>query len=169
MEAHVSPTTVYNKFGNREGLVYEVIKELVSVTLESNRALIRSDLPFPRKLTGIISNKLNMVETVNREIIGKLVSQDKNIAPFINEIYELEIKPLWKEMIADGKKQGYIDPNLDDEAVVVYLDVLQAGFKARPEILQDFKENMGFIEQLTRLMFYGLLQKEVDLFGKEIK
>ena len=166
-EARVSPTTIYNNFSNRETLVYEVIKNLVRANLERNSALIRSDLPFPQKLIGIISGKLDMAEGVNNEIIAKLISQDNKIVPFIDEIYQQEIKPLWKEMVADGKKQGYVDPNLDDEALLVYLDVLQAGFRARPELLQGFKENMGFIEQLTRLMFYGFLKKEIDLFRKE--
>lgn len=168
-EARVSPATIYNKFGNRETLVYEVIKDLVRANLEHSRALIRSDLPFSQKLTGIISGKLDMAETVNNEIIEKLISQDETIAPFIDEIYQQEIKPLWKEMVADGKKQGYIDPALDDEALLVYLDVLQAGLRARPELLQGFKEDMGFIQQLTHLMYYGFLKKEIDLFGKEGK
>jgi AcrR family transcriptional regulator len=166
-EAYVSPTTIYNYFGNRETLVYEVIKELVSVNLERNRALIRSELTFPQKLIGIISGKLELADKVNSEIIGKLVSQDKKTAPFIDSIFEQEIKPLWKEMVADGKKQGYIDSSLEDEALLVYLDVLQSGFRARPELLQGFQKNMGFIEQLSRLMFYGFLKKDVDLFRKE--
>ena len=166
-EARVSPATIYNNFGNRETLVYEVIKELVRTNLERNRTLIRSCLPFPQKLTGIISGKLDMAGKVNNEIIKKLITQDKTIAPFIDEIYQQEIKPLWQEMVADGKKQGYIDPALDDEALLVYLDVMQAGFKTRPELFQNFKENMAFIKQLTRLMYYGFLKKEIDLFGKE--
>lgn len=166
-EAHVSPATIYNKFGNRETLVYEIIKELVRANLEHNRAIVHSNLPFPQKLVSIISGKLDVAEKVNDEIIEKLISQDKTIAPFIDEIYRQEIKPLWQEMLADGKKQGYIDPTLADEVLLIYLDVLQAGFKARPELLQSFRENMGFIEQLTRLMYYGFLKKEIDLFGKK--
>jgi hypothetical protein len=70
-------------------------------------------------------------------------------------------------MLADGKKQGYINPALDDEVLIVYLDVLKAGFSARPEVLKDFRENMGLIEQLTRLVFYGFLKKDINLFPKE--
>ena len=72
-------------------------------------------------------------------------------------------------MVDDGKKQGYIDPVLDDEAFFAYLDVLQAGFRAKPEVLQGFQNNMDFIQQLTRLMFYGFLKKEINLFQKEGK
>jgi AcrR family transcriptional regulator len=168
-EAHVSPTTIYNYFSNRDTLVYEVVKELVRGNIERARALILSDLPFPQKLTGIISGKLDLAENVDKEIVEKMLLQDEEISPFIDVIMEREIKPLWKQIMADGKKQGYIDPALDDEALYIYLDVLQAGFRAKPEILQDFQENMDFIEQLTRLMFYGFLKKEFDLFRKEEK
>jgi AcrR family transcriptional regulator len=168
-EAGVSPTTIYNNFGNRETLVYEVIKDMVNTNLESNRTLIHSKLPFPQKLIGIISSKMDMAGAVNGEIIEKLISQDKRIAPFIDKLFETEIKPLWKKIVEDGKKQGYIEPALDDEALFVYLDVLQAGFRARPELLHGFKENTGFMEQLTRLMFYGFLKKDIDLFRKEGK
>jgi AcrR family transcriptional regulator len=166
-EAGVSPTTIYNNFGNRETLVYEVIRELVNTNLERNRALVHSKLPFPEKLIGIISSKVDMTEAVDEEIIEKLISQDKRIAPFIDKLFEEEIKPLWKRVLADGKKQGYIEPALDDEALLVYLDALQAGFRARPELLRGFKENIGLVEQLTRLMFYGFLKKDIDLFRKE--
>jgi AcrR family transcriptional regulator len=166
-EAHVSPTTIYNYFGNRETLVFEVIKELVRTNIERSRALIDSELPFPKKLIGIISGKLELADKVNNEIIEKMLSQDKTVAPFIDHIFKKEIKPLWKEMVADGKKQGYIDPSLDDEALLIYLDVLQLGFRARPELFQGFQNNMAFIEQLTRLMFYGFLKKEINLFRKE--
>jgi TetR/AcrR family transcriptional regulator, cholesterol catabolism regulator len=166
-EAGVSPTTIYNNFGDRETLLYEVVKQLASQNLERNRAIIRSALPFPQKLIGVISGKMDMAEKVNGELIEKLIIQDKRIAPFIDELYEREIKPLWQEIMADGKKQGYIDPSLEDKSLLAYLDIIQAGIKARPEFFKNFAENMHLIEQLTRLMFYGFLKIDIDFFHKE--
>lgn len=166
-KAHVSPTTIYNNFGTRENLVNEVIKSLMYSNLERNLALIHSKLPFPQKLMEIISGKLDMAGGVSSEIIQKLVSQDETIAPFVDQLYEEQIKPLWKEMVAEGKKEGYIDPGLDIEALLMYLDVIQAGFKARPELLKGLRKNVSLIEQLTHLMYFGLLKKEIDLFGKK--
>jgi AcrR family transcriptional regulator len=166
-KAHVSPTTIYNNFSTRENLINEVLKNLILTNLDRNRALIYSNLPFPQKLDGIISGKLDMTGEVSNEIIQKLVSQDETIAPFIDRLYQEQIKPLWKEMVKEGKNEGYIDPGLDDEALLIYLDVIQAGFKARPELLKGFKKNAKLIEQLTRLMYYGFLKKEIDLFGKK--
>jgi AcrR family transcriptional regulator len=170
MEAGVSPTTIYNYFGNRENLVYEVIQDLAQAVLEHNRTLVYSDLPFPQKLTGILTKKMDLARVVSGELIEKLISQDKRIAPFVDRLFQEEIKPLWLKIVADGKKEGYIDPDLDNEALLTYLDILQAGMRTKPELLRGWQEdNMGFVLQMTRLMFYGFLKKELDVFKKEEK
>jgi AcrR family transcriptional regulator len=168
-EAGVSPTTIYNNFGDRETLIFEIIKEMVSTNLERNRALVNSDLPFPQKLISIMSGKMELAEKVDREIIEKLLAQEKKVGTYVDKIYEQQIRPLWKAMMAEGKKQGYVDPALDDEALLVFLDIIQAGLKVKADIFKDFADNMQLIEQLTRLMFYGFLKKDIDLFRKEEK
>jgi AcrR family transcriptional regulator len=168
-EAGVSPTTIYNNFGDRETLVFEVVKELSRVIIEHNRAIVKSGIPFPQKLTAIISGKMAVTEKVDTEIIEKMLSQDKKTASFIDEIYNNDIKPLWTEMIEDGKKQGYIDPSLDITAFTIYLDIMKEGLKNKMGLFKDIKENTIIIEQLTRLMFYGFLKKDIDLFQKEEK
>ena len=166
-EAGVSPTTIYNQFGTRETLVAEVAKALLGEILKMGRSFIKSDLPFPRKLTEIIAGKLDITSQVHGEILTKMVSQDKTMTAFVAETYRTEIQPLWREMLADGKRQGYIDPALDDEALIAYFDIIRAGYSARPELLENLNQNMGLLEQLTRIMCYGFLKKEIDLFNKE--
>ncbi len=166
-EAGVSPTTIYNNFGDRETLLYEIIKDITNKNLERNRAVIHSNLPFPQKILSIISSKKAVADEVGGEMIEKLVNQDKRMAPFVDEIYEMEIKPLWQVILAEGKQQGYIDPSLDDKSLIAFLDIIKAGIKAKPEIIQGFSEDYTLIEQLTRMMFYGFMKKEIDLFPKE--
>jgi TetR/AcrR family transcriptional regulator, cholesterol catabolism regulator len=168
-EARISPTTIYNNFGNRENLVCEVIKELVNSYLEAVRTLIHSELSFPRKLIGVISAKMDIVGSANSEILDKLISQDEKITPFIDGLMETELRPLWKTLLAEGKAQGYVDPTINDEALYIYMKVFAAGFRARPEAFGGYRENIDFIAQLTHLLFYGFLIKDIDLFRKEQK
>jgi len=168
-EAHVSPTTIYNYFGTREKLVYEVIKTLLTENLERNRQIVRSNIPFPEKLIGIISGKLDMVSKVNGEILNKLITQDKTIAPFMDEIYENEIKPLLREIISDGKKQGFVDASLDDEVLLVYFDLLRAGYSVKKDALQKFVNNLPLLQQFSHIIYYGFLKKDIDFFRKEDK
>ena len=168
-EAHVSPTTIYNYFGTREKLVYEVIKTLLTENLERNRQIVRSNIPFPEKLIGIISGKLDMVSKVNGEILNKLITQDKTIAPFMDEIYENEIKPLLREIISDGKKQGFVDASLDDEVLLVYFNLLRAGYNVKKDALQKFVNNLPLLQQFSHIIYYGFLKKDIDFFRKEDK
>jgi AcrR family transcriptional regulator len=165
-EAHVSPTTIYNYFGTRENLLYEVIKILVQENMESRRKLIHSNISFPEKLIGLTNVKLNLATNVNNEILDTLVTQDKSIAPFIDEIYQSEIRPLWQEIIAEGKIQGYVDASLDDETLLVYMDILKAG-SVNIEQLKNWSDNMRLIQQLSHIIFYGFMKKEVDFFRKD--
>lgn len=165
--AHVSPTTVYNQFGNRDALVIEVSKSLIYAILENARTFLRSDLPFPAKLTGMISGKLELAANFNSEVVTRLITQDAKIAPFLEQIYATEVNGLWLEMLEDGKRQGYIEESLSPEAFLAYMDVMRIGFSAKSDLFKDWQNRMDLIEELTRLFFYGFLKKDVDLFGKK--
>lgn len=162
--AQVSPTTIYNYFGTRENLIYDVIKKLVKESMESSRKLVHSDVSFPEKLIGLTTIKLNLVNKANGEIMDKIVTEDESIAHLMDEIYDSEIRPLWLEIVAEGKRQGYIDAKLDDEALLVYLDILRAG-AVKKDFLKDWAGNMALIQQLSHIIFYGFMKKEVDFFG----
>lgn len=165
--ARVSPTTIYNQFGTREALVIEAAKSLIVDIVAYSREVLRSDLPFAQKITGVISGKIDMVSRAKDEVVTKIMSQDKSIAPFIEELFRAEVKPLWSEMLADGKRQGYIDPSVDDEVFLIYMDIIRAGFAARPDLMRDWKKNMDTIEKLASFISYGFLKKDIDLFGKK--
>jgi AcrR family transcriptional regulator len=164
-QAKVSPTTIYNNFSTRENLVYEVIKVLMKDNIERNRNIIYSNIPFPQKIMGIMSGKLDLTAKLNSEILDKIISQDESISPLIDDVYENEIRPLWKRMLSDGKKEGYIDASLSEEALTTYLEVLMAGFRAKQDVLFGFTDKIEMVKQLTSIMFYGFLKKEIDLFN----
>jgi AcrR family transcriptional regulator len=165
--ARVSPTTIYNQFGSREELVVAVAKSLVMNIGTMAFQVMKSDLPFDQKLVGVISGKIALRSAASDEVIAKLVSQDKNIAPFIEEMYRHVALPLWRDLLAEGKKEGFIDPALNEEVFLEYLDIIRIGFSAKQELLVGWKDNLGKLQQLTNIIFYGFLKKDIDLFSKK--
>jgi AcrR family transcriptional regulator len=165
-KAQVSPTTVYNNFGTRENLVYEVIKVLFRDNIERNRSLIYSNMPFPQKIASVINGKIDLTSRLHSEIIDKMISQDESVAPLFDEIFKTEILPLWGKILDDGKKEGYIDESLESEALIIYLDVLTSGFRVKKEFLAGFNDKIELIKQLTHIMFHGFLKKDIDLFNE---
>ncbi|AKG52993.1 transcriptional regulatorTetR family [Dehalogenimonas sp. WBC-2] len=162
--ACVSPTTVYNQFGTRDTLVIEAAKNLIRDIVERVRVILHSDMTFDDKMRAVISNKLEISSKVNDEVVYKVISQDKNIAPYLEKIYTSEVRQLWMEMLEQGKKQGFIDTSLDQEAFITYMNIIRAGFASQAGLFEHWKDNIEMIEKLTQLMFFGFLKKDIDLF-----
>jgi AcrR family transcriptional regulator len=164
-QAKVSPTTIYNNFGTRENLIYESIKELMKDNIERNRNIINSDIPFPNKIAGVMSSKMDLTANLNSEILEKIIRQDESISPLIGNVYENEIRPLWIKMMSDGKKEGYIDESLNEKVLLIYLDTIKAGLSINKDLWNDFTNKIEIMKQMTSIMFYGFLKKKIDLFN----
>jgi len=157
-EAGVSPTTIYNLFRNRENLVCEVSRHLVQDLLAGSRRVIYSDLPFPQKVSALFSFKVDLA-SANSALLSKILRQSKAI---LDENELSVIRPLYLEFVEAGKKQGFIDPSLSSQTLLDYFDILREGIAAKPDIAYRLKDAL-FINELTRLILYGLLNKDVDL------
>jgi len=164
--ACVSPTTIYNQFGTRDALVVEAAKSLLQDIGAMAEKVMTSDLPFDQKLIGIVTGKIALSSAASNEVMAKLVSQDKNIAPFIEKMFREVAWPMWRDFLAEGKSQGFIDPGLDVEIFLTYLDIFRAGMSAHKELIVGWRQNPEKLEKLTNISFYGFLKKEIDLFGK---
>ena len=163
--AGVSPTTIYHYFGTRDVLVEEIARRLVMAIIERSREFLSSSLPFPQKLQAVISGKIALTSQANDEIVNKMVSQDPEMAKFVEEVYRKELVPIWNNFLSDGKESGYIDPDLDADVFMTYLDILRAGFGAKADLLREWRDNLPLLEKMTRLVFYGFMKRDVDLFG----
>ena len=160
-EAGVSQTTVYNNFKTRDGLVEEVIKYMLRETLDKQWKIVRSDLPIPVKIQSIISTKTAAMQDIYTDVIDKL-ARDSSTRKYLDAIYETEMKPMMNAVIDDGKRQGYIHPDLPNEAVMIYLDMIKDGGLANTSRLQAIMADNRLLTGLTRLIYYGLFQKEFD-------
>ncbi len=165
-KARVSPTTIYHYFGTRDALVAEVAKKLVMAIVNRSRELLRTPMTLGQKLQAIASVKIALTSTLGDEVISKMASQDPALASFVDDVFRTELTPLWHDFIVEGKAEGYIDQDLDEDAFLAYLDVLMAGFRSRPDLLLGWQKDRRLLEQMSRLVFYGFMRKEVDLFGK---
>ena len=165
--AKVSPTTIYNQFGTRDSLVVEAAKSLLQEIGHMAAGIMKSDLPFDQKLMGLITGKIAMASGASDEVMAKMVSQDKNIAPFIEKAYREIALPLWRDILVQGKREGFVQPDVDEAAFMEYLDIIRIGFSAKKDLLQNWTQNLELMEKINRLAFYGFLKKDIDLFGNK--
>jgi AcrR family transcriptional regulator len=160
-EAGASQTTVYNNFGTREGLVEEVIKYLMRDTMDKQWAVVRSNLPIPLKIQSIISAKTSTMKDIYTDVLTKLAG-DTSTRQNLENMYQAEMRPMMHEIVEEGKRQGYIRSDMPEEAVMIYLDMLKEGGLANTGQLQHIMDDNRLLTGLTRLIYYGLFQKEFD-------
>jgi AcrR family transcriptional regulator len=159
-ESNISPTTIYNNFGNRDNLIIEIIKQISLAGMEAYRAIIRADIPFPEKLKLSMTRKVNTVGELDWNVIDKMVSKDSRLAEFVAEINENEGKPILLELIEDGKRQGYIEPDLSSRAIMMYFEILQESGSAFFRIINTPDVNPENVQDLNHILFYGFMNRE---------
>jgi len=157
-KANVSPVTIYNYFGSKDDLVKHVISHSFNEAIEKQKALIESDMPFPEKIKKLIFEKAAYIETLNHEFLMKVISSDPEIQTVVDNIYKKSI-PIMVNLFEEGKREGYIDPNISNETILMYVNLFkqamnQFQFSDVPE------KNSQLTKEFGQLFFYGLLNKK---------
>ncbi len=153
-EAKVSQVTIYNYFGSKEGLVREVVLQMMEDKWKEFETLISSEIPFPEKIQEMVDSKSQTTrEFEEAEFLDPVFFQDPVVKEYINRFYRERTIPSVRKLISQGRKEGYLPPFISDEAILAYL----ARFK---DIAQD-QEMMApgkkkLRQDITYLFFYGL-------------
>jgi AcrR family transcriptional regulator len=163
-EAGVSPTTIYNNFSTREGLVQAVIEHISREIIERMLFLLKSDLPFPAKMQGMALAKLNSINGLQSDIVEK-VWTDPIAKRYLNEIIEKDARPIFSSIIEQGKKEGYIHPDIPPELFMLYFNILEAGGEKYKTEIAQLSNDKNMMLQFARLMYFGIFRKEFDLLS----
>lgn len=157
--AGVSPTTIYNNFKNRQGLVNAVVQQIIREIIEQQWSIINSPLPIPLKIQKMVATKAAVISDLKNELMEKL-SEDPQIKQALDDAYQKEINPMMSRLIEEGKEQGYIRRDIPEEAVILYLDILKEGGIKCSDKLQKIMGNRDMMLALMHICYHGLFQKE---------
>jgi AcrR family transcriptional regulator len=158
-EADVSQVTIYNYFGSKEGLIRDVVRNLTLDVIERYRALMADDRSFPEKLEDILLGKTELVSQYGGEFAQRVLVNDPEMQEFVKRLYDREIKPMIIGFFDEGKRQGYVNPELSREAILSYTEIFRNGLMARPELLVGSKKPVRLVRELMTLYLYGVMGK----------
>ena len=157
-KAGVSPTTIYNHFDTKEGLVRDVIKRLLEETVHKYWAIMDSDRPFLEKLELIIFDKTELSRQYEGELVQAVASNDPEVHQFVDSLAQKAMEHM-VSFYEEGKRLGYINPDVSEQAILLYFDILRKGFLAHPEVFQSPEHNAELVRDLASLYLYGLMGK----------
>jgi hypothetical protein len=96
------------------------------------------------------------------ELIEKIWT-DPAARGYMDEIIEKDAKPIFSEVIEQGKREGYIHPDIPVELFMLYFNILEAGGERYKDEIAQLANDKAMMINLARLMYFGIFKKEFSL------
>jgi AcrR family transcriptional regulator len=157
-EANVSQVTIYNYFENKHKLIHDVFIYYVDKASIDFEQIVFSDLPFPDKIKKLIFTKGEVAKQINEEFYQYMMKEYSSEGSYIEKIYAEKAIPYFTALFMEGKDQGYIDPNLSEEAILFYIKMLK-DYIQREDVYQHI---LPLTEDITNIFFYGIIGKREE-------
>ncbi|MFC1900779.1 TetR/AcrR family transcriptional regulator [Chloroflexota bacterium] len=156
-KAGVSPATVYNHFGTKEDLVRATVKYFFASIMVDFSKIFKGDLSFLDKMEQILSYKTDLIGSYQGDFSQMIISEDPEIRQIVDSIYTKDIMQMVGDFYDEGKKQGYINPELSTENIMRYLLIVRSGMAAESVLTEDPEYNRKVLQELTPLFLYGIM------------
>ena len=158
-EAGVSHVTIFNNFGSKERLIRDAIKTQIMGMLEKYRTIIQGTGSFPEKLKAIVFDKAETSDQFQRQLAGSFYQRNLEMKEFIKNLWQNDINQLTLDLIALGRKEGYIADTLPKEPIMLYLKIFRDGLLANLELLGNSGIDSKIFIELNSILLYGLMGK----------
>ncbi len=154
-EANVSQVTIYNYFDSKDKLIHQAIKHYIDQSYQHYQEILNSEEDFPEKIKNIIFNKRGVADTVHEEIYQYLMNDLNNEQSYLDRVYREKSIPFFQQLISEGKKKGYINADISEEAIMFYIQMLKDQMQKK-EINEYI---LPITEDILNLFFYGIMGK----------
>lgn len=154
--SHVSQVTIYNYFGNKETLVEECVKIIISDTLQYATDILAKDISFDKKLKlalTLCTDKINLA--IWNFFTQDALSDSTLVELLIKNVNESK-KKIYREYIELGKQEKVIDSTIPTETFLYFMEALNV-IGSKWKIDDETPEK---IRQIHRLFLYGIMGKE---------
>jgi len=158
-KAGVSPATVYNHFGSKEDLVRATVKYFLTNTAADFHKIFDGDLSFLGKMEQILLYKSDMLGQYQGEFMQMILSEDPEIRQFVDSVYMVEMRQSIIDFYEEGKKQGYVNPELSTDTIMRYFDIVRNGIAVSSGLSEDPEQNRKWLQDTMPIFLYGIMGK----------
>lgn len=157
-EANVSKMTFYRAYENKYDIIKEIIDENYRDLASSYDAIFDKNIPFVEKIMEIIYYNYKMNEGASQELINDIVNQQHPaMKDFMQEKKDFYNSIVLKYVKIEQEKGNFrSDLNLD--LVSFYIEHINE-LVVEPKLQDKFKNSAELINQLTKMLYFGILSR----------
>ena len=97
---------------------------------------------------------------LRKQSLELIVAGDLYLQAYIETLWRTEVDKLIRNLINEGKEQGYIDTSIADQTIQFYFEILRNGAFSSKEMLEQLKVDGNLARELNNLFMFGLVQKK---------
>lgn len=157
-KAGVSQVTIYHYFNDKNALVKEILQFYLDKAIREYEDILVRDVPFPQKLKAALEREHDDEAEAARSHFSEYAWGDKALQEAFEEAAAEKSACLYRKFIGLGKKEGFIDVDIPDDAILAILFALIPVF----HLPDSRKANGEYRKGVAKLLLYGLLGKETD-------
>ncbi|MEZ4812865.1 MAG: TetR/AcrR family transcriptional regulator [Caldisericia bacterium] len=164
--AKVSPVTIYNHFGSKDELIIKLIRHTTDGILERYKKISESGKSFPEKIDMIFAFKRENALSDRFTWITKASATNKHIRDELQDYFDNRTKGEMLKLITQGKNENYINPELSDAAVMIFLDIFVNYYLNNPDITNRIVNDEKLMREVYSTFWWGLDGERRDI-GRE--
>lgn len=156
-KANVSPVTIYNHYGNKDSLVYEVIRHQLGTMMQHYKNIVYGDGTFQEKIKEIVFNKVEIASQFRGELTSMTLRGNSVHTQSIYDEFEQEAVKMTLDLFEEGKSEGFLGRDISEQTLIIYLDVLKTGIVNSTRLYTDEESYPRIVRELNELILYGLV------------
>jgi len=158
-EAGVSKMTFYKYFPNKIELVKTLMNRILSESLAKYRKISESDIPYPEKVVKMIQLKQEQVQNMSSEFFTDYVqSDDPELINYLNQLSQ-ENQQMFTNDFKKAQENGDIRREVKVEFIMYIMNHL-VEMTHDDKLLSMYEEPQDLVMEITRFLFYGILNRE---------
>jgi len=151
-EASVSPVTIYNYFGSKQRVLYEVLRrQFEAMTKTFENIVYDSSKAFKEKLEELLMFEFELVDSLPDDLLDAFYAPgDEEMERLIEWYSENRTTVGLQHLIREGKKEGAVAPSMSETSVMTYIELFKNVRKL------PAARDKATLKDLMHMFFYGL-------------
>ncbi len=158
-KAHVSKVSIYNFFESKDNLRRVIIREILGDSLKKERELIENEGNFIDKVREYLRIRTWYYGKYSLRFFFDAVESDPELRRTFDG-FTAENKRLVMDFIREGKRSGAFTREASDDAIEIYIDMIQSYFLNNREIRSRVERNPELAQELNLLFLDGLIRSK---------
>ncbi|MFC7786442.1 MULTISPECIES: TetR/AcrR family transcriptional regulator [unclassified Rossellomorea] len=154
-QAKVSVVTIYNYFGNKEGLMLEVVRLVLSNQLHVAEEITQSDDSTEEKIAGLIFTKNELLSQFHPDFIS-FIMNDPQMKELIEQEFITRTYELITAFINDAKSEGTISNEVPNDIIMKIIELYRKDVSSEQSILFSDPKDVKKHDVILRILMYGI-------------